>query len=658
MSKKSVRVVGLSVVVVSVAFLTILLMRPTSAASPARQASAQKGSSNLAHAGSNVPVSSPTGAMDDARPVKGVLAHVGLGASLASNTAATTKAPVPVVVARIMSQPGAWTHTTRLIFRVAMSSSASTTWLRPQVEVVRVGQSFAYARDVLGPRTDAAHHGKDVPATIAVSGLRNNTVYRWRVRVRDVRHGGASPWIETAGAWTHVYTWKPTVPTLAASALLEGNWSSSRRVSVRWTGALDPIGLRGFSYSVSSHPWVRPYFKVNTTRRHAAFTLASNGTWYVAVRALNRAGMWGEASVLTVHVDTARPTVDVVAHAAKIDPAGSPRQPLLDLHLSDWDHVYVDVLNARGHSLRTLATLLHAPGGLGFVWGGRDSSGARLVNQTVSLRVTVRNRAGLQRTATYPVRIQNPTPTVSDGQSQTGTYNLYNDAINGPEVLTATIDTPAQMRIDAIRDGETLRSWSWPSVKAGETITATWNGRLASGAIMPGGTYQFRVSHTDIYGAKGHTQIGWVVLDRRRVVVSLAQQRLWALDGDKVLMTTLVTTGGPELPTPTGDFQIIDRESPFTFHSPFPLGSPFWYADSPTNFALLFQINGYFIHDAPWRNVYGPGSNTTDGTPGGNYTGTHGCVNTPYYSMQWLFNWATMYTPVQVRSDFSTSALA
>jgi len=26
-------------------------------------------------------------------------------------------------------------------------------------------------------------------------------------------------------------------------------------------------------------------------------------------------------------------------------------------------------------------------------------------------------------------------------------------------------------------------------------------------------------------------------------------------------------------------------------------------------------------------------------------------VNTPYTAMTWLYNWATMYTPVQVRQD-------
>jgi lipoprotein-anchoring transpeptidase ErfK/SrfK len=180
-------------------------------------------------------------------------------------------------------------------------------------------------------------------------------------------------------------------------------------------------------------------------------------------------------------------------------------------------------------------------------------------------------------------------------------------------------------------------------------ITATWDGATAGGALMPEGAYQMRAVASDSAGNTSTASLGTVSLDLRRIVISLDQQQLWALDGNHVLLTTLVTTGGPIMPTPTGDFDIIDRASPFTFRSMYPPGSPLWYAPSPVNFALKFQDQGYFIHDAPWRSFYGPGSNAVDGTPGTNTTGTHGCVNVPYDPMSWLFGWATMGTPVQVR---------
>jgi hypothetical protein len=277
-----------------------------------------------------------------------------------------------------------------------------------------------------------------------------------------------------------------------------------------------------------------------------------------------------------------------------------------------------------------------------------------LPNGHYTLRISAVTPAGLRWQTARPLDLLDTAPAFTTyGLSQVGSYNPYNDAIDGPEVITAALSQPAAVHVEALHGGRVMRSWDMTATQSDSVISATWDGSTVDGSNTPGGDYTFRATAVDAAGNSTTMELGTVVLDHRRIVVSLDAQRLWALDGNRVLLTTLVTTGGPELPTPTGDFQIIDRESPFTFHSPYPPGSPFWYPDSPTNFALLFQWNGYFIHDAPWRTYYGPGSNVVDGKPGSDTTGTHGCVNVPYYPMAWLFNWATMYTPVQVVQDFS-----
>ena len=133
------------------------------------------------------------------------------------------------------------------------------------------------------------------------------------------------------------------------------------------------------------------------------------------------------------------------------------------------------------------------------------------------------------------------------------------------------------------------------------------------------------------------------------IVVSLTKEPLYAYNGDKLVMNTLVTTGNPALPTPTGHFTIFAKFHPFEFISPWPQGSPYYYPPSWTSYAMEFQSEGYFIHDAPWRTVYGPGSNGP-GTPGTNYGGTHGCVNVPYKPARFLFYWASIGTPVDIVS--------
>jgi len=101
-----------------------------------------------------------------------------------------------------------------------------------------------------------------------------------------------------------------------------------------------------------------------------------------------------------------------------------------------------------------------------------------------------------------------------------------------------------------------------------------------------------------------------------------------------------VTTGRPQLPTPAGTFHIFYKTSPYEMISPWPYGSPFWYPDAWVNYVLEFLQGGYFLHDAPWRTWFGPGSQYGDGT--------HGCINIPNSPMVRIYNWAQLGDEVDV----------
>jgi lipoprotein-anchoring transpeptidase ErfK/SrfK len=132
----------------------------------------------------------------------------------------------------------------------------------------------------------------------------------------------------------------------------------------------------------------------------------------------------------------------------------------------------------------------------------------------------------------------------------------------------------------------------------------------------------------------------------KRITVNVVRERLRAWEGNRVVLSTPVTTGDRLLPTPTGYFRLYAKFSPYTMISPWPKGDYRWYPPSRMSFAMEFA-RGYFIHDAPWRSVYGRGSNA--GTqPGTNYGGTHGCVNVPYAAMRFLYSWATPGTLVHI----------
>jgi len=125
------------------------------------------------------------------------------------------------------------------------------------------------------------------------------------------------------------------------------------------------------------------------------------------------------------------------------------------------------------------------------------------------------------------------------------------------------------------------------------------------------------------------------------IVVSLATQSLTAYENDKVVAATVVATGRPALPTLTGTFHIKAKYTPYQFISPWPKSSPYWYASAWVKYAMLYEDGGYFIHDAPWRTVYGPGADLTNGT--------HGCVNVPLSTMSFLYKWASVGTTVVVQ---------
>ncbi|MDQ3856637.1 MAG: L,D-transpeptidase, partial [Chloroflexota bacterium] len=131
--------------------------------------------------------------------------------------------------------------------------------------------------------------------------------------------------------------------------------------------------------------------------------------------------------------------------------------------------------------------------------------------------------------------------------------------------------------------------------------------------------------------------------------INLTSQSIAAYQGGTQVRTSLVTTGRPELPTPTGVYSILAKRSPYTFISPWPKDSEWWYPDSETNFAMLFRSGGFYIHDAPWRYAYGPGTNGS-GPRGGAYTGSHGCVNVPYAMMAFLYSWSDVGTPVVIHN--------
>src|SRR5579864_8769804 len=133
----------------------------------------------------------------------------------------------------------------------------------------------------------------------------------------------------------------------------------------------------------------------------------------------------------------------------------------------------------------------------------------------------------------------------------------------------------------------------------------------------------------------------------KALVISLKEQVLRAYFHGKPIWWTYITTGRPGLETDPGNFRVYSKQSPFTMHSPWPKGSPYWYPDTPVKTVMWFN-GGAGIHDSSWRAYYGPGTEFPHYDPYGDDNGSHGCVDIPPRNMPWLWDWTPVGTPVIV----------
>jgi lipoprotein-anchoring transpeptidase ErfK/SrfK len=135
----------------------------------------------------------------------------------------------------------------------------------------------------------------------------------------------------------------------------------------------------------------------------------------------------------------------------------------------------------------------------------------------------------------------------------------------------------------------------------------------------------------------------------REILVNLTKQHLYAYQDGQVVFEFDIASGRPELPTPVGRWTVLFKRTDFTFTSPWPPGSPFYYYPTHINYALNFHDGGFYLHDAWWRESFGPGSNVYHQNPDGTWeTGSHGCVGMTTANAAKLYTWAPVGATVLI----------
>jgi LysM repeat protein len=128
------------------------------------------------------------------------------------------------------------------------------------------------------------------------------------------------------------------------------------------------------------------------------------------------------------------------------------------------------------------------------------------------------------------------------------------------------------------------------------------------GAISPGPTTP------PVSGGKG-----------RWIDVNLSKQRLTAYQGNTPVFSTLVSTGLPGTPTVVGRFRINTKLTSTRMRGPG--------YDLPNVPYTMYFYKGYGLHGTYWHHNFG-------------HPMSHGCVNLRTSDAAWLFNWASVGTPV------------
>lgn len=113
----------------------------------------------------------------------------------------------------------------------------------------------------------------------------------------------------------------------------------------------------------------------------------------------------------------------------------------------------------------------------------------------------------------------------------------------------------------------------------------------------------------------------------RWILIDLSRQRLIAWEGNQPVYAVIVSTGKSETPTRTGVFKVYTK-----YETTRMTGPDYDVPDVPYT---MYYDGGMAIHGAYWHNLFG--------TPV-----SHGCTNVAVNHAKWLFEWASVGTPVIV----------
>lgn len=229
------------------------------------------------------------------------------------------------------------------------------------------------------------------------------------------------------------------------------------------------------------------------------------------------------------------------------------------------------------------------------------------------LAVSIRDPMGLPKT---PVTVM-PTKQIVI-QSET----VIPKATPTPIVITSTVTPTKVITINdlfyVVESGETL---SEISVKTGISLEnlVAFNNLADANRIFAG----------QVLTLKADPEMRRQAMEEpgRKILVVISEQKVYAYDGDVLLNQFLASTGTWQHPTVVGKYPIWIKLDSTTMDGPgYHLPDVKW---------TMYFYQGYGLHGTYWHDKFGQPM-------------SHGCVNLSDDNAEWLYNFASVGTPVWV----------
>jgi lipoprotein-anchoring transpeptidase ErfK/SrfK len=165
--------------------------------------------------------------------------------------------------------------------------------------------------------------------------------------------------------------------------------------------------------------------------------------------------------------------------------------------------------------------------------------------------------------------------------------------------------------------------------------------RANTSGVYHGLTY---VSPLDVFKEPSRQVLGLANDVNKWIEVDLSEQKVYAWDGSNLFLSSLVSTGLPWWPTPTGEFDIWIKLRATRMEG----GEGRYYYNLPNVPYVMFFYNekvpkyrGFSLHGAYWHNDFG-------------VVHSHGCVNLPIPVAEQLYYWANPVLPEGVNLVYAS----